>query len=239
MAVTETLLLLPGLMCDSAVWAHQRTHLSRHARIIIPEFRGFDSLTAMAQHVLDTAPEAYAVAGHSMGGRVALELFNLAPERMKRLALLDTGVHPKNPGEDQVRQEYIDLALQGGMEAVAEKWIPPMIHPERLGDTDLTGAIKAMVERTSVAEFTGQIRALLNRPDASACLPRIKCPTLLLAGRQDSWSPPGQHEAMLQQIPNATLVIIENSGHMTPMERPEAVTAALQDWLNMERGYRI
>ena len=162
---------------------------------------------------------------------MALELFNLAPERISRLALLDTGVHPKKPGEDQVRQEYIDLALKSGMEAVAEKWIPPMVHPERLGDAELIDAIKAMVERTSVAEFTGQIRALLNRPDAAACLPRITCPTLLLAGRQDSWSPPGQHEAMLQQIPHARLVIIENSGHMTPMERPEAVTAALQDWL--------
>lgn len=231
MAVPEILFLLPGLMCDAAVWEHQRANLSDHARIVIPDFRGFDSLTAMAEHVLAAAPDQYAVAGHSMGGRVALELFNLAPARMTRLALLDTGVHPKTIGEQQVRQGYIDLALQGGMGAVADRWIMPMVHPDRLGDTDLIGRIRAMVERTSVEEFTGQIRALLKRPDAGAYLPHIHCPTLLLAGRQDTWSPPDQHESMLQAIPHATLIIIENAGHMAPMERPDGVTAALRDWL--------
>jgi len=231
MVDTQTLLLLPGLMCDAAVWEHQNTHLSRHARVIIPDFRGFDSLTTMAQHALGMAPEKYAVAGHSMGGRVALELFNLAPERMTRLALLDTGVHAKSAGEENTRQEYIDLAHRGGMPAVADKWIKPMVHPDRHGDKELIARIAAMVERTTVEEFIGQIHALLKRPDAGAYLPRIKCPTLLLVGRQDSWSPPGQHEAMLKQIPHAALIIIENSGHMTPMERPEAVTAALGEWL--------
>jgi len=231
MAGSDTLFLLPGLMCDAAVWQHQRTHLSDHARIVIPDFRGFDSLTAMAQQVLATAPETYTVAGHSMGGRVALELFNLAPARMTRLALLDTGVHGKTAGEEQLRQGYIDLALQGGMGAVAAKWIPAMVHPQRRSDTDLIDRITAMVKRTSVTQFTGQIRALLNRPDAGAYLSNIQCPTLLLAGRQDTWSPPHQHAAMLQAIPHATLIIIENAGHMTPMERPDAVTTALRDWL--------
>lgn len=231
MAETETLLLLPGLMCDATVWEHQITNLSPHARVIIPDFRGFDSLTAMARHALGMAREKYAVAGHSMGGRVALEMFNLAPERMNRLALLDTGVHPQSPGEKLIRQEYIELAQRGGMKAVADKWIKPMVHPDRHKDKDLIERIAAMVARTTVEEFVGQIHALLKRPDAGAYLPRIKCPTLLLAGRQDNWSPPGQHEAMLKQVTHAAFIIIEDSGHMTPMERPEAVTNALRGWL--------
>ena len=231
MTVAETLFLLPGLMCDSAVWEHQRANLPDHARIIVPDFRGFDSLTAMAEHVLSSAPDRYAVAGHSMGGRVALELFNLAPDRVTRLALLDTGVHPKAAGEEEIRQVYIDLAKQGGMQAVASKWIAPMVHPDRISDRDLIGRITAMVERTTVEEFIGQVQALLNRPDASPYLQRIQCPTLLLAGRHDTWSPPDQHEAMLKMIGHARLIIIEHAGHMAPMEKPEAVTNALREWL--------
>ena len=226
MAETETLLLLPGLMCDAAVWEHQRANLADHARIIVPDFRGFDSLKAMAEHVLATAPDRFAVAGHSMGGRVALELFNIA-----RLALLDTGVHPKTRGEDEIRQGYIDLARQGGMQAVASKWITPMVHPDRTGDRELIDRITAMVKRITVEEFIGQIHALLNRPDASLYLPHIQCPTLLLAGRRDTWSPPDQHEAMQKVITHARLIIIEHAGHMAPMERPEAVTEALREWL--------
>ena len=231
MSQTETLFLLPGLTCDEAVWEHQYSHLSDHAKILIPDFRGFDSLTDMARHVLDTAPDRYAVAGHSMGGRVALELFNLAPSRMTRLALLDTGVHPQTPDEVHVRQSYIEKALTGGMRAVADAWIKPMLHPARHTDTALIEKISAMLERTTIDEFIWQIHALLNRPDASVYLPQIRCNTLVLVGSHDTWSPPEQHQDMLEHINNAKLVIIEESGHMAPMEKPEAVTAALRDWL--------
>jgi len=231
MSQSETLFLLPGLMCDEAVWEHQYAHLSDHARILIPDFRGYDSLIAMAQHVLDMAPERYAVAGHSMGGRVALELFNLAPTRVTRLALLDTGVHPQTEGEIKIRQSYIDMALTGGMQAVADAWIKPMLHPDRHKDTELIKRITAMLERTTIDEFIWQIRALLDRPDASVYLPKIRCRTMLLVGSHDTWSPPNQHEEMLNLIQNADITIIENAGHMTPMEKPEAVTEALRNWL--------
>jgi pimeloyl-ACP methyl ester carboxylesterase len=227
----ETLFLLPGLMCDETVWEHQYTHLSDHARIIIPDFRGYNSLTAMARYVLEMAPERYSIAGHSMGGRVALELFNLAPDRMTRLALLDTGVHSQTADEVKIRQSYTDLALTSGMRAVADAWVKPMVHPDRHNDTGLIERITEMVERTSVDEFIWQIRALLNRPDASVYLPLIQCTTLLLVGSHDTWSPPDQHDAMLDKIRGATLTVIEGAGHMTPMEKPEAVTAALHDWL--------
>jgi len=226
-----TLILLPGLMCDADVWEHQRTHLSNLADIIIPDFRGYDSLTAMAESVLEQAPARFALAGHSMGGRVALEIFRLAPDRITRLALLETGADPIGAGEAEKRQFLIDLARDGGMDAVADAWLLPMLHPDRHNDKHLINAITVMIKRTSTDQFIKQVQALINRPDATACLKNIKCKTLLLAGRYDNLYPVQQHESMLREIPGARLVIIENAGHMAPLEKPEAVTNALREWL--------
>lgn len=226
-----SLLLLPGLMCDADVWRHQTANLADMAQIIIPDFRGFDSLTAMAESVLEQAPERFAVAGHSMGGRVALEVVRLAGERLTKLALLETGADPLAPGELEKRQAMIELARTGGMDAVADAWLPPMVHPHHRHDTALLNAITVMIKRTSSDEFIKQIRALINRPDATVCLPGIRCPTLLIAGRHDNLYPVQQHEFMLTEIAYASLVIIEGAGHMAPMEQPEAVTNAMREWL--------
>ncbi|OGT70521.1 MAG: hydrolase [Gammaproteobacteria bacterium RIFCSPLOWO2_02_FULL_56_15] len=225
------LLLLPGLMCDADVWRRQIDSLADIADPIVPDFRGLDSLEAMARKSLAMAPERFAMTGHSMGGRVALEVYRLAPERVLRLALLDTGVHPATAEEPAKRQVYLDLAANQGMEGVAAAWMPPMVHPDRQADRELLEAIRRIITRTSVAEFEGQIRALLQRPDATPILARIQCPTLLLCGRADAWSPPEQHAAIARQISSATLVIIENAGHMITMEQPEAVSLALRAWL--------
>ena len=227
-----TLFLLPGLMCDADVWKHQQTHLADLARIVIPDFRGFDSLQAMAEIVLQTAPDQFAVAGHSMGGRVALELWNLAPARVCKLALLETGADPLAAGEASKRQALIDLALNSGMQAVADTWLPPMLHPNNRHDRRLLDAITTMILRASVEDFVKQMHALIRRPDASGYLKHISCPTLLLAGRHDNLYPVTQHEQMLNEIANARLVVLEDTGHMAPMENPEAVTATLRSWLS-------
>jgi len=227
-----TLFLLPGLMCDADVWKHQQTHLADLARIVIPDFRGFDSLQAMAEIVLQTAPDQFAVAGHSMGGRVALELWNLAPARVCKLALLETGADPLAAGEASKRQTLIDLALNSGMQAVADTWLPPMLHPNNRHDRRLLDAITTMILRASVEDFVKQMHALIRRPDASGYLKHISCPTLLLAGRHDNLYPVTQHEQMLNEIANARLVVLEDTGHMAPMENPEAVTATLRSWLS-------
>lgn len=230
--MTPTLYLLPGLLCDARVWAHQATHLAKLADIRIPDFSQLDSLDAMADAVLQDAPETFFLAGHSMGGRVALQILHKAPERVARLALLDTGTHAVKPGEAEKRQVLINLAEREGMTALARAWAPPMVHPARHDDATLMGEIFAMVECYSVASFKGQIKALLNRPDALPFLAKAPHGTLVLCGREDVWSPPAQHEVISQALADhPPVTIINDSGHMSTMEQPEAVTAALRRWL--------
>jgi pimeloyl-ACP methyl ester carboxylesterase len=226
-----TLYLLPGLLCDASAWTHQQRDLADLATIKIANFYGFHSLTDMARAVLMDAPGPFALAGHSMGARVALEILRLAPDRVERLALLDTGIHPRRPGEAEKRQELVDLARTEGMAALAERWLPPMVHPDRRNDTALMQGLTEMVCRATPEIFAGQVRALLDRPDGAACLSTIACPTLVACGRQDAWSPLEQHETITACVRHATLTVFEDSGHMAPVERPTAVTAALRRWL--------
>ncbi|MGQ9367865.1 alpha/beta fold hydrolase [Azospirillum sp. ST 5-10] len=231
MTVRPTLVLLPGLLCDASVWAHQAAAFAATHEVVVPVFRGYESIPAMAASVLDRVPGPFALAGHSMGGRVALEVVRRAPDRVERLALLDTGVHPRKPGEEAARQALVDLAHAEGMEALARRWLPPMVHPDRVAEPDLMGPLTAMVCRATPAVFAGQVRALLDRPDASAQLAAIRCPTALVVGRQDGWSPVAQHEPIAAAIAGATLTVVEDCGHMATVERPEAVTEALRGWL--------
>ncbi|KRI01242.1 alpha/beta fold hydrolase [Curvibacter sp. PAE-UM] len=234
--MSTTLMLLPGLNCDAAVWAPQVAALQGQANCVIPAWGLRDSLPAMAQQVLDEAPtERFCVAGHSMGGRVALEVMRLAPQRVERLALLDTGTHPLAAGEAGEKEKagrmaLLKIAQAQGMRVMAQEWAKGMVHPDRIGGP-IFEEVLAMFERGSAAQYAAQINALLNRFDAAPLLPGITCPTLVLTGRQDAWSGPAQHEAMAAAIPGAQLVIVENSGHMTTMEQPQAVSAALADWL--------
>lgn len=234
--MTPTLMLLPGLNCDAAVWAPQVAALQDQADCVIPAWGLCDSLTAMAQQVLDEAPtERFCVAGHSMGGRVALEVMRLAPQRVERLALLSTGTHPLAAGEAGEKEKagrmaLLKIAREQGMRAMAQEWAKGMVHPERIGGP-VFDEVLAMFDRGSAAQYAAQINALLKRPDAAPLLPGITCPTLVLTGRQDAWSGPSQHEAMAAAIPRAQLVIVEDSGHMCTMEQPQAVSAALAAWL--------
>lgn len=223
--------LLPGLLCDAAVWADQIHGLGRDFEVRVADFTAFDSIGAMAQSVLDVAPPRFSLVGHSMGGRVALELHRRAPDRVERLALLDTGTHGVKEGEAAKRQVLIDLADREGMDALCEAWLPPMVHPDRLNDPTLMPALRAMVRRMSPAIFRNEIHALLTRPVADAVLAHIRCPVLVGVGAQDQWSPPAQHQEIVAAIPHAQYVVFDNSGHMTPVERPRAVSDALKLWL--------
>jgi pimeloyl-ACP methyl ester carboxylesterase len=233
-----TLVLLPGLVCDRAVWAPQIQALSARMDCHVVDYGLLDSIGAMAQHVLDTAPSAtFALAGHSMGGRVALEVVRRAPERVHHLALLDTGTSPLAGGvagakEKAGRKILLEIASQQGMRAMATQWARPMIHPAR-HDTPLFEAVVSMLERSSAEQFAAQINALLTRPDAGPVLPSISCPTLALTGREDLWSPPEQHESMAAAIADAQLCIVEQCGHMSTLEQPEVVSAAFEKWLGV------
>ena len=231
-----TLLLLPGLLCDDTVWQAQCIALADIADCRVPVYRTLDSIGAMAEHVLATAPLGpFALAGHSMGGRVALEVLRRAPERVLRLALLDTGFQALAGGEvgekeRAGRYQLLALARSQGMRAMGAQWARGMVHPERLGDA-VFEEILQMIARNTPDMFEAQIRALLGRPDATVLLPQIRCPALLLCGRDDAWSPLARHEEMHAAIFGSRLEVIEKSGHMTTMERPDAVSVALRNWL--------
>lgn len=236
MTAATPLILLPGLMCDATVWRPQLDGLADIATMQVPDYGDRDSLGAMAEQVLAEAPPRFALAGHSMGGRVALEVLRRAPGRVTRLALLDTGHHARPEGsagetEAQGRHRLLAIAREQGVAAMARDWVQGMVHPRRLGDAALIDAIVAMFARKSAALFAAQIRALLARPEAEGVLAACRLPTLLLAGREDGWSPPERHAEMAALVPGSELAVIDDCGHMSTMEQPAAVNAALRRWL--------
>ena len=227
----QPLLLLSGLLCDETIWADIPERLKDAAQVRILSFAGFASIPAMAEHVLAVAPECFAVAGHSMGGRVALEVVRLAPQRVTGLALLNTGAHAVRDGEPQSRERLLRLAYERGMAALAAEWLPPMMAGGATRTMELMPRLMSMVERHTPDTYAGHVNAMLNRPDALSVLATIAVPTLLLSGSEDPWSAVSHHQTMRRRIPQATLFEIHGAGHMAPVERPDAVALALREWL--------
>ncbi len=234
---TLPLLLVPGLMCDHTVWDPLLPQLSNLHACTVVEHGKADSLSQMAVQLLQDAPPQFYIAGHSMGARVALEVLRIAPERVAGVALLDTGYLPKlsgPAGEEEVRKRMalLHIAQHQGVRTMAREWVQGMVHPDRLADADLIERILVMFERKNASVFAHQLHALIHRPDGSDVLSALRVPTLILCGRQDFWSPPAQHEAMHQLAPHATLSVIEEAGHMAPMEQPAAVAHQMLRWLD-------
>lgn len=232
------LFLLPGLVCDADVWQHQIERLSAIADACVADYGSSDSLADMARRALELMPGdgRFALAGHSMGGRVAFEIMRGVPERVAGLAVLDTGYEPLKPGEPGQkeiadRSAFVELARTQGVRAMAREWMPELVHPSRLSDAPLVDSILDMMERKSPAIFAAQVKALVERPDATPVLRAIRCPTLVICGREDAWSPLARHEQIVSLIPGSRLVVIENCGHMPTMERPEEVASAMLAWL--------
>jgi pimeloyl-ACP methyl ester carboxylesterase len=231
------LVLLPGLVCDASVWAHARDALAARAGIHVAHYGTLDSLGAMAEKVLAEVEGPFALAGHSMGGRIALEMFRRAPERIRALALMDTGVQPLaagEPGERETRgrHELLDIARTQGMAAMAARWVQGMVWAPRLHERTLIDGIVDMFARSSADVFAAQIAALLARPDASGLLAQIRCPTLILCGAEDGWAPASRHVEMAAKIAGARLELVPDCGHMCTLERPAAVTGAMSTWLD-------
>ena len=232
----EPLLLLPGLMCDKTVWAPVIPLIAHAADCQVVDHGAADSLPRMAEQLLQKAPARFALAGHSMGARVALEVVRLAPERVSRIALLDTGYLPLAPGdagraEQDKRQQLLHIARTQGVRSMASAWVQGMVHPQRLSDAALIEAIVAMFACKSADIFEAQIRALLARPDARPVLQSLNVPTLIACGDQDAWAPLAQHQAMHALVPHARLSVFADAGHMAPMEQARSVADALLQWL--------
>ncbi len=223
--------LLPGLLCDEAIWRHQIDFLGSQYDVRVPVFRGFDSFHEMALHTLRDAPARFSVAGHSMGARVALELMELAADRVDHLALLNFGAHPVAPGEPARRQQLMDLADRDGLDAVIEQLIPQMFALQNQHKQELINDFRAMGRRSSISDFKGQIHAALNRGDHRPYLGRINLPVLLVCGDEDAWSPVDQHRDSLALLRRGRLDVIPGSGHMTPMEAPQPLNELFFRWL--------
>jgi pimeloyl-ACP methyl ester carboxylesterase len=225
------LVLLPGLLCDGALWRHQTETLTDLCRPWVADLTQHDSIAAMAERVLASAPATFCLAGLSMGGYVAQDIMRRAPERVERLALLDTNARADTPEQVKTRKELIRLSEIGRFKGVTPRLLPRLIHPSRLNDPAVANVVLEMAERIGQAAFKRQQTAILNRVDGLKDLPNIKVPTIIICGRQDAISTLEMHQEMADALPQARLVVVEECGHLAPLERPEETTSALRAWL--------
>lgn len=224
-----TALLIPGLVCDGHVWNATAEALAP-LPVAVADVTTQPTIPAMAADLLAQHPGPLVLIGHSMGGRVAMEMAHQAPDRIRAMALLNTGIHPKKNGEEIKRQQMIDLAHQQGMSGLAKAWLPGMMAQGRTPDPGVMAGLRAMVCRMTPQIHERQIRALIARPDAAATVGAFTGPMLLMTGRQDVWSPIAQHEEIARLCPQARLEIIEDAGHFAPVEQAGTVAALLAGW---------
>lgn len=224
------LLLLPGSLCEADMWNAQIDALGDIADARTVEIGGFDSIAAMAAHVIAEAPEGrFALAGFSLGGYVALEVVRRVPERISHLALLDTSARPDHP-ENAPRREANMAAFRADpypvLDAFKAMTLGPATPPE------VREAIRTSMRRLGPFDYLDQQRAIMQRPDARPTLSAIGCPTLVLCGGEDRATPPAGHREIAAAVPGAAYVELPGIGHMTPLEAPESVAGAMREWLS-------
>lgn len=223
------LVLLPGLASDAALFAPQIRDLGDIAEITVGDTLQDDTLPAMAARVLNAAPDRFALADLSMGGYLAFEILRLAPERVTRLALLDTSARADTDEARQTRQDAIAATAKVPFEKLARTSLARLVAPD--ADDAVKQAVVDMTVRVGKRTYIDQQEAIMARPDSRPLLPGIAVPTLVLVGEKDVLTPPELAREMADAIPHATLVEIAGSGHLSTLERPEAVTTALREWL--------
>jgi pimeloyl-ACP methyl ester carboxylesterase len=232
--MAETLVLIPGLACTSRLFEPQVAALGVERTILIGDHTQGDSIQAIAARILREAPRRFAVAGLSMGGYIALEVMRQGPERVARLALLDTSARPDSVEASQDRERLIALAQAGRFEDIHSKLWPRLVHPDRQGDQDLQETVLGMMQETGTEAYIRQQRAIMGRVDSRPSLPSIEIPTLVLVGEGDAITPPDIAREMAEMIEWASLVVVPESGHLSTLEQPERVTQALRLWLDKD-----
>ncbi len=230
MTALPQLLLLPGLLNDAELWRDQISGLADVARCHVPDLTQGESIHDLAQSVLAEAEPSFALAGFSMGGYVAQEIARIAPERIERLALLDTSIRVDSPARAARRKALTEAARRpGAFLGISHVILKSYIDASRLDDADLTGRIIAMTQRLGREVFIRQNS--LEREDGEAALKALPCPLLILCGEHDQITPAAGHYEMAAAIDGSHLVVIPKAGHMTPMEAPGVVNGALRRWL--------
>ncbi|WP_341702885.1 alpha/beta fold hydrolase [Ferrovibrio sp.] len=228
----QPLVLVPGLLLTDDFWREQVARLSGEAQCIVPSGQyNQDSIADMARAVLAEAPEQFALCGLSMGGYICHEIMRQAPERVTRLALLDTSARPDTPEQTKTRRSFLQLAQTGRFKGITPQLLPFLLHPQNQQNRALVDRLMAMAEEIGRDGYLKQQTAIMGRPDSRPFLPGYRLPVLVLCGRVDALTPVEVHEEMAAMIPGAELTVIEDAGHLPPMETPDAVAAALRRWL--------
>ncbi|SFM30587.1 alpha/beta fold hydrolase [Methylobacterium pseudosasicola] len=232
------LVLLPGLLNDGDLWRDQVAALSDVAACQIADITQGETLADLADAILESAPSRFALAGFSLGGYVAQEVLRQAPERITRLALLDTSIRPDDPARASARRA-LDKAARapGRFHGFGDKLLATYLDPSHLDDAAIVSRIRGMTERLGPEVFVRQNN--VERRDGREVLRRLSCPLLIVCGENDFLTPPEIHREMADLVPGARLVIIPRCGHMTPIEDPHAVSMALRRWLLDETSHSI
>ncbi|MDA0786480.1 MAG: alpha/beta hydrolase [Proteobacteria bacterium] len=226
----RNLVMVPGLICDQEVWAYPRAHLSEVANITYAPADETDTMQGLAEAVLDLAPKTFAIAGFSMGGYVALEVLRQAPHRVERIALLDTSARTDTPEKAAGREATIADCEAERFDDVLDRYVPQLLHPDRHGDP-IFGRVRAMGARVGPDLFADRHRAMLTRSDSREFLQSCDIPVRAIVGRSDALTSVDEHQEIADLAPRGRLSLIEDCGHMPPLERPQAATALLRDWL--------
>lgn len=224
-------ILVPGLLCSARLFAAQVPALWRFGAVTIADHRQDETLDAIAARILKAAPPRFALCGLSMGGYIACAILRAAPERVAKLALLDTAYRADTPEQTERRQKQIALAQAGKLDDVVDALLPLFLHKDHLGDPSLVKIVREMAADTGPEAFVRQQRAIISRPDSLADLPKIKCPTIVVVGDGDTLTPPKIAGEIAALIPGSRLVTIPNCGHLSTIEKPDAITRTLVEWM--------
>ena len=225
------LLLLPGLLCDGELFAAQVSGLSGVADVRVADLATRDTMAGLAAAALAHAPwPRFALGGLSMGGYVAYEILRQAPGRVLGLALMDTSARPDTPEGSENRRRLMALA-ERDFPAVTETLLPKLMTPAHAADARLASIVRDMADRVGATAFARQQLAIIGRPDSRPILEQIACPSIVIAGRDDALMPPGIHEEQAAGIRGADLVLVGECGHLSSIEQPERVSAALAGWI--------
>lgn len=232
--MTDTLpiVLVPGLICSPRIWAPLVPALWRDGPVTVANHIRDDSMAAIARRILKEAPPRFALAGHSMGGYIAFEIMRQAPERVAKLALLNTQARPDTPEATARRRGMVARAQDRGYRAVVDELCANFVHPSRRDDADLQQIMHDMADDVGAEAFVRQQSAIMARPDSRPILTAIRCPTLVLTCDTDNTVPPKLSQEIADGIAGSWLVVLENCGHLPQLEQPEATAQALVDWLS-------
>jgi pimeloyl-ACP methyl ester carboxylesterase len=226
------LVLLPGLLCDAALWRAQLEGLRDVADMQVADLTQADTMAGMAAHVLDQAPARFALAGLSMGGYLAFELLRQAPARIARMALLDTSARADTPEQQRRRRLFVNHAKRGKFKGVTPQLIHNWVSPKSTArDPGLIETVAAMTNRVGADAFCRQQNAIMGRPDSRGLLAQIACPTLVLCGREDEATPLALSQEMAADIPGSQLRVLDDCGHLATLEKPDETNDALRRWL--------